>query len=86
MRRANYWTGVVIATAITVALLTTGCMQDNSSRNAGAGLAGQSSSAGGGNLPEVVVTARRPGPDTIAMSDRESDSAAGMLPTRAHHR
>jgi hypothetical protein len=85
MRRANYWTGIiVIVTAVTLPLLTTGCTQDNSLANTGGKSALTAPAVGDQGLPEIVVSARRSGPETIAMSDHNASSAERLSPTRAH--
>ncbi len=83
MRRANCWTEVVVVTAITIPVLITGCTRDDS-HDAIAMSAPHSSAAGDDRLPEVVVTVRRPGRETMAMSDRDGSSAAGISATRGH--
>jgi hypothetical protein len=85
MRRANFWTGVVVlVTAVTLPLLTTGCTQDNSLANTGGKSAMAAPAAGDRGLPEVVVSASRSGPETIAMSERKANAAEQLSPTRAH--
>jgi hypothetical protein len=85
MRRANYWTGVIVlVTAVTLPLLTVGCTQDNSQANTGGKSALTAPAVGDQGLPEVVVSASRSGPETIAMSDRNANAAEQLSPTRAH--
>ena len=81
MRRANCLAGA-IAMAVTLTLLTTGCTRDESSAMA-------SASSAENNLPEVVISARKAGADTVAMSQHNRDETAPTLaatvsPTRAH--
>jgi hypothetical protein len=51
----------VTVMAITLPLLTTGCTQENSP-------AAASARAAENNLPEVVITARKAGAETVALS------------------
>jgi hypothetical protein len=82
MRRANYWTGVLTITAgITLALLASGCTRDDSVSNSGSKSALTASTVGDRDLPEVVVSTRRPARETIAMSDRDADAATGIPST-----
>jgi len=91
MRRASYWTGVVVVTAVTGSFLTTGCTRDGSLDN-GANLARTGAKSaltaavavGDRGLPEIVVSARKPGAETTAMSDRNAAAAQGMSPIPAH--
>jgi len=81
MRFAKYWTGVVVVASITVPLLTAGCTRDHAVTGARDD-SSQHTSADIAQLPEVVVTGRRPGGETIAMSDR---NATGISVSRGRH-
>ena len=82
MRRATFYSGVITLALITLPLLTTGCTQSNSSAERSANATRGSAGVGDGGLPEVVVTAKRPGAEAIAMSDRDANAATAS--TRAH--
>jgi hypothetical protein len=85
MRRAKFYSGVITLAVITLSLLTASCMQSNSSSEGGAKAARDVASVSDGALPEVVVTAQRPGAATIAMSDRDGSAPAGISSTPGHH-
>jgi hypothetical protein len=82
MRRAKFYSGVITLALITLPLLTTGCTQSNSSAERSANAAQDAIGVGDEGLPEVVVTAKRSGAETIAMSDRDANGATAS--TRAH--
>lgn len=86
MPHDNFPIAVGTATAITLCLLTAGCTRDNSAPVSIEQIALQRPAVvSSEDLPEVVVTARRPRQETIAMSARDADAAANTSPTRANH-
>ena len=87
MLRANFRIAVAVATAITTSLLTAGCTRSNSAADSVHQIASHRPAVvSSDDLPEVVVTAQRPGPETIAMSARDAGAATSNLPTKEKHR
>lgn len=81
MQRASYWTEIAIITAATLPVLTTGCSRDNSLAS-DSGRTAMTRAAVDQGLPEIVVSARKPGPGTMAMSTPNATAAEGMSASR----
>jgi hypothetical protein len=76
MRRANDLTGVAIVFTVTLPALLAGCMQGDPPSDSGRRAAAVAKTAVVYNdIPEVVITARRPRPKTIVLSARDARSA-----------
>jgi hypothetical protein len=88
MPRRNNWTGVMIINAAALVLMASlaGCTQSDSRSNSSTPAALNEASVTADGLPEVVVTARRLGRETVALSEGGSEAAAGTSPIQAHHR
>jgi len=83
MLRANFRIAVAVATALTISLLTASCTRSNSAPDSVHQIASHQPAVGSSeDLPEVVVTAQRHGPETIAMSARDAGAATSNLPTK----
>ena len=93
MLRANFRIAVALATAVTISLLPAGCTRSNSAPDSAhqivphrPAVASSPAVVVSADLPEVVVTTQRPGPETIAMSAHDVGAATSNLPTKAKHR
>jgi hypothetical protein len=88
MPRTNYWVGVAIIVVAAIALVAflSGRTRNDSPGQSNTQAALSEPAVGADGVPEVVVTARRNRPDTVALSEREVDAAASTSPIRAHHR
>jgi hypothetical protein len=76
MRRANDLTRGAIVFIVTLPSLLTGCTQGDLPSSSGRRSAALGNTAVAYNdIPEVVITARRPRPITIALSSRDARSA-----------
>jgi hypothetical protein len=88
MQPKNYWTGVVIiiASVLALAALLVGYRSSDSpaQRSVQTTLSEPTVTADG--LPEVVVTARRNSPKTVALSEGDTDIAASSPSRRVHPR
>ena len=83
MLRANFRIAVAVATALTISLLTARCTRSDSAPDSVHQIASHQPAVGSSeDLPEVVVTAQRSGPETIAMSARDVGAATSNLPTK----
>jgi hypothetical protein len=75
MRRANDLIGVAGVFIVTLPVLLTGCMQGDPPSDSGRRAALDNSDVASNDIPEVVITARRPRPKTIVLSARDAPSA-----------
>ncbi len=75
MRRATAQVGVVIVFIATLSVLLPGCTQGDPSSDSGRRAAFDNSAIAANDLPEVVITAPRPWPKTIVLSERGAGTA-----------
>jgi hypothetical protein len=88
MRLTNYWTGVVIiiGTAVALAALLAGNRSVDSQIPSATQAAVSEPTIATDGLPEVVVTAQRIRPETIALSERDAEVERDKTSLRSHHR
>jgi hypothetical protein len=75
MRRAKDLLGVAIVSIVTLPALLAGCMQGDPPSDSARRAAFGDSAVASNDMPEVVITARRPRPKTIVLSARDAASA-----------
>jgi len=87
MRPTNYWTGVaiIVATAVALAALLAGRQSSDSPTHSTTQAAASEPTVAADGVPEVVVTAPQLRRETIAMSERNTDSTPDRASLR-HHR
>jgi hypothetical protein len=87
MRSTNYWTGVaiIVATSVALAALLVGRQSSDSPAHSTTQAVVSEPTGAADGLPEVVVTAARIRPGTITMSERNTNSEPDRASLR-HHR
>jgi hypothetical protein len=78
MRRMNKLPGIVVFFIATLPAVLAGCTERDSQLDSGMPSAFERAAAVSNNLPEVVITAPRPRPKAIVLSQ----SAPGAAPSR----
>ena len=86
MPRSQYFVGLTLIVASALAIFIMGWMLGDSRATSDAPTVLDQPTAGSDGLPEVVVTAPRPGSQAVALSESEAAAAATTPPGRPRHR
>jgi hypothetical protein len=86
MPRSKYFIGVALIVVSAVAILITGWVSSDAGKTPDTRVMLNEPTVGSDGLSEVVVTARRPRPGSVALSDSEAVAAASTPASRLHHR